>query len=242
MSSVVMARNKGFGRRQKGSRHSQKQAPQPKGIPTNSPDPPDNRPTEDKGKDPPHPTFLPKEPNPSINLDCGNLINTEECGNRNNERRERNITEPPTSTQISTIQSTPKKHYSNVPRPTTRAKDITNSRSMALNYAPISEINTAGSFSSSLSSMTASPSLNVRSIQHLITEESKHSKGQETDALKFLHQLKSVEEQQEKLDKQRADLYAIANENQRLHDMLTSKNNMLDDYISDKHVSSTLSN
>ena len=37
-------------------------------------------------------------------------------------------------------------------------------------------------------------------------------------------------------------MYAIANENQRLHDMLTSKNNMLDDYISDKHVPSTLSN
>ena len=51
-----------------------------------------------------------------------------------------------------------------------------------------------------------------------------------------------MEEQQEQLDKQQADLYAIANENHHRCDMLTSKHNMLDDYISDKHVSCTLSN
>ena len=184
-----MPRPVGLSRRKKGSKHAKNKPPQPNDNPTKSPNPPETKLTGHKGKDPPDPTSLSKEPHPPINRDCDNSINTEECGNRNDERRERNITEPPSSTQISTIQSTQKKHYSNVPRPTTRAKDITNSRSMALNYAPISKINTAGSFSSSLSSITASPSLNAHTIQNTITEQRIISIEHKTDELKFLIQL-----------------------------------------------------
>ena len=194
---IAMGKKKSLGRKHKGSRHSQKQAPQPKGIPTNPPDPPDNRPTEDKGKDPPHPTFLPKEPNPSINLDSGsnvgldvNATNVDDCGNSNNDRMETSISKPPTCTQLSTIVATPKKtaeetNMSQLPSSTRQMSSylstLQNRRSTFLTSTtisrPVSVINATRSCSSSISSMTTSPSSQVTSLNRIIDEQSKISEG-----------------------------------------------------------------
>ena len=86
-----------------------------------------------------------------------------------------------------------------------------------------------------MSSLTASPLLNVRNIKKLILEETERSPAQETVELNLLRQLQVVEEMREKV-------YGLANNNKRIRSMLTSKNIMLDDYISDVHACSTQSN
>ena len=91
------------------------------------------------------------------------------------------------------------------------------------------------SCASSMSSLTASPSVNVRNIKKLILEETEHSQAQETDELNLLRQLQLVEEMREKV-------YGLVNKNKRLRTMLTSKKIILDDYISEVHACSTLSN
>ena len=68
-----MGKKKGFTRAKK-NRWRSKNTTEAQANHINPPDPPKNRLTEDKRKDPPHPTLLPKEPNPSINLDSGSNV------------------------------------------------------------------------------------------------------------------------------------------------------------------------
>ena len=58
---------------------------------------------------------------------------------------------------------------------------------------------------------------------------------QETEELNILRQLQVVEEMREKV-------YGLANNNKCIRSTLTSKNIMLDNYISDVHACSTQSN
>ena len=119
---------------------------------------------------------------------------------------------------------------------TSHAKDNTSSCTRALNFSDHpSEIKIPRSCASSMSSLTASPSVNVRNIKKLILEETEHSQAQETDELNLLRQLQLVEEMREKV-------YGLVNKNKRLRTMLTSKNIILDDYISEVHACSTSSN
>ena len=115
---------------------------------------------------------------------------------------------------------------------TSHAKDNTSSCTRALNFSDHpSEIKMPRSCASSMSSLTASPSVNVRNIKKLILEETEHSQAQETDELNLLCQLQLVEEMREQE-------CGLANNNNCLRSMLTSKNIILDDYISDAHACS----
>ena len=66
-----------------------------------------------------------------------------------------------------------------------------------------------------MSSLTASPSLNVRNIKTLILKETERSPAQETVELNLLRQLQVVEEMREKV-------YGLAKKNKCLSTILTS--------------------
>ena len=233
-----MGRKLRFHRRAKTGRHSKKTS-EAKDNPTNSMDPPENRPTEkteqvtkkkapqskdnpsnpsaspektlteDNPKDPRHPT---KGPNPSINLDSnskfgldGSASSVDDCCNTTNNRMKTSIRNLPTCTQLSTIVATPKKtaEETNMSQLPSSTRQMSSHLSTPQNRRstfqtsttisrPVSVINATRSCSSSISSMTTSPSSQVTSLNRIIDEQSKISEGKDTNDLNILCRLAEV--------------------------------------------------
>ena len=126
----------------------------------------------------------------------------------------------PSSTQTLSVVSTPQKKCS------TFATSTASNR-------PISVINATGSCSSSISSMTTSPSSQVTTLNRIIDEQSKKSEWKDTDDLKILRRLAEVE-------KQREELLSLVKKNENLRSLLTNNNVMLEDYTVAKSLPSNL--
>ena len=226
---------------------SQKDPPHPTSISKEPPASPEYSPPEDNPKDPPHPT---KEPNPSINLDSGSKFgldvsanSVDDCCNTTNNRMKTSIRNLPTCTQLSTIVATPKKtaeetNMSQLPSSTRQMSSHLstpqNRRSTFLTSTtisrPVSVINATRSCSSSISSMTTSPSSHVTSLNRIIDEQSKISEGKDTDDLNILRRLAEVEKQRVEVEKQREEVLLLVKKNANIRSLLTNNNIMLADY------------
>ena len=236
---------------------NQKDPPHPTSISKEPPASPKHSQPEDNPKDPPHPT---KEPNMSINLDSGSNVadpqmnevenrldvsarSVDDCCNTTNNRMKRSICNLPTCTQLSTIVATPKKtaeetNMSKLPSSTRRTlsplSTPQNSRSTLLTSTtisrPVSVINATRSCSSSISSMTTSPSSQVTSLNRIIDEQSKMSEGKDTDDLNILRRLAEVEKQHVEMEKQCEKVLLLVEKNANIHSLLTNSNIMLGDY------------
>ena len=106
-------------------------------------------------------------------------------------------------------------------------RNAKNQASRQLNFlgTPIVEVHTSRSCTSSISSITASPSMNVVKLNKLVEDKSNACQDEDTEVTKILCRLKQVEEDCDRL-------LSEAQQHDRVRSLLTNNNILSQDYNS----------